>query len=116
MITTDTSATSNVYVSISNSGSCFDANTGVNEAIPSLEVTCIDSICSTIALATEFGYDTYTIPSLSVTCDGAVYTTSPITFSTDFYNYQVYLLALTVGFITPAAGSLYALCMYQIDH
>ena len=127
-ITTDTNA-DNVYVSISSTGGCFNiagdlrtlpvlalTTTSVKDAIASLEVVCTDSSCATVALDTEFGYDSYTIPSLPVTCSSNVCTTEPITVTTNAYRYGIYIPALTVGFTDISAGSLFSLCMYEIDN
>lgn len=129
---TSDSSSSSVFVSISGaSGSCFNvvgdlqtlptiATTNTNivggDAIPSLKVNCVGSSCSTVPLETEFGYDRYLIPSLPLTCIDNVCTTSPITITTNTYGYSINIPSLTAGFLEPTAGSLYALCMYELDH
>ena len=128
-IITDTT-NSEIYVSISATGGCFNAvgdlqtlptyatmPSYVNrDPIPSLKVVCSGSNCSTVALTTEFGYDDYFIPSLPITCTNNLCTTSPFQARTRIWDYTIDIPSLTVGFIEPTAGSLYALCMYELDH
>lgn len=127
-ISTDTS-NSDVYVSISSTGGCFNvvgdlrtlpvlANTSVSvkDSIPSLEVVCLDSVCKTVEIVTEFGYDSYTIPSLAVTCINSVCTTETGNAFSDRYSYNISIPSLVVGYMSPTAGSLNSMCVYELDH
>jgi hypothetical protein len=144
-ITTDTNG-DNVYVSISSTGGCFNAAGDLRTipalassdsldivlpplaplcsgslcstevVIPSLEVSCSGSTCSTVSTYIAFGYQAITIPSLEVTCVDSVCTTPTITITVPPLNFNIYVPSLTVDFISPTAGSLSALCNYELDN
>ena len=139
-IETDSNA-DNVYVSFTGaSGSCIDVigslmtqSVKVSDTygvgilvhttviIPAMMVTCSSGNCSTPSTYVDnTGGYTYTIPSLPVSCTGASCTTSSTTVtgttSGIFISPSIVVPALTIGSVSDTAGSLYALCMYAIDH
>jgi hypothetical protein len=131
-ITTGTNDDS-VYVSISSTGGCFNAVGGLKTLpvyiqsspdhwrfIPALEVVCSGSSCSTVS-SPEIIYGTspqtsFIIPPMTISCSSSNVCTTPITVVSKTDDLPLTIPSLTVGFISPAAGSLFSLCMYETDN
>ncbi len=88
---------------------------GNSFTLPSRPVTCVNSICTTDGVDTDGNDYYFSAPPQTMSCTAGVCSMPAMFLNTNQYEY-LNIPSLEVGMLGATAGSLYAVCMYHLDH